>query len=67
MKRGKKLTREAVAGMTVNERLYVAGLLDAFDEAVKRKDVDMLAEILSKVYLNQVSIDAIIEAKFGKK
>ena len=53
--------------MTVNERLYVAGLLDAFDEAVKRKDVDMLAEILSKVYLNQVSIDAIIEAKFGKK
>lgn len=39
------------AGMTVNERLYVAGLLDEFEEAVSDKNTEKSIRILKKVEL----------------
>ena len=48
-------------GMTVNERLYVSGLMDAFDKAVKVKDIQKVRSILENVELNEVSIKPILK------
>jgi len=48
-------------GMTVNERLWVSGLSDRFDKAVKEKDVNMATRILEEVELTQPNIDPILE------
>ncbi len=48
-------------GMTVNERLYVSGLMDEYDKSVKEKDIDKIREILQKVELNEKSIKPILE------
>ena len=48
-------------GMTVNERLYISGLMDKFDEAVKEKNVDLVISILKEVELNDLSIAPILE------
>ncbi len=39
-------------GMTVNERLYAAGLLEAFDAAVVRGDKDELIRLLVSTNLS---------------
>lgn len=49
------------AGMTVNERLYVSGLMDEFDKAVKERDVERIRSILSNVELTEESIKPILE------
>lgn len=49
------------AGMTVNERLYVSGLMDDFDDAVKKKDIEKVRTILEKVELTEDSIKPILE------
>jgi len=49
-------------GMTVNERLYVSGLMDAFDKAVKEKDIPKVKSILENVELNEESIKPILKA-----
>lgn len=49
------------AGMTVNERLYVSGLMEEFDKAVADKNVDKVILILKKVDLSDLSIDPILE------
>ncbi len=49
------------AGMTVNERLYVSGLMDEFDEAVEKKDTEKVRTILEKVELTEDSIKPILE------
>lgn len=50
------------SGMTVNERLYVSGLMNDFDYCLKRKDVEGLKSILKKVELNENSILDIIDS-----
>ena len=47
--------------MTVNERLYVSGLMDEFDKAVEERDVDRIRGILSHVELTDESIEPILE------
>ena len=47
--------------MTVNERLYVSGLLKKFDKAVKEKNVDEIKQILRQVELADLSIEPIIK------
>lgn len=49
------------SGMTVNERLYVSGLMDEFDEAVKNKNIDRVQSILKEVELTEESIKPILE------
>ena len=49
------------AGMTVNERLYVSGLMDEYDEAVEKKDADKVRSILEQVELTEESIKPILE------
>ena len=39
------------AGMTLNERLFTAGLLDRFDQAVRDGDRSVMAELLAQVDL----------------
>ena len=57
------VTDENLAGMTVNERLYAAGLLEAFDAAVERGDKDEVIRLLQEVHLSpqdaQWSADAL--------
>ncbi len=48
-------------GMTVNERLYLSGLMDAFDLARERRDKDRLIEILRRVEVDDSSIKRILE------
>jgi len=46
-------------GMTVNERLYVSGLMDEFEENVKEKNIDKVISILKAVELDDESIEPI--------
>lgn len=48
-------------GMTVNERLYLSGLMDAFDLARERRDKEKLIEILRHVEVDDPSIKQILE------
>jgi hypothetical protein len=48
-------------GMTVNERLYVSGLMDEYDEAVEKKDTEKVRSILEQVELTGESIKPILE------
>jgi hypothetical protein len=49
-------------GMTVNERLYMSGKMADFDKAVSEKDTDKVKSILKAVELDELSINAILEA-----
>lgn len=49
------------SGMTVNERLYVSGLMDEFDEAVERNDFGAIRDILRNVELTEESIKPVLE------
>ena len=49
------------AGMTVNERLYVSGLMDEFDQAVEKKDTEHARAILEKIGLAEGSIKPILK------
>jgi molecular chaperone GrpE (heat shock protein) len=48
-------------GMTVNERLYVSGLMDEFDRAVEERDIERVRSILTNVELTEESIRPILE------
>ena len=50
-------------GMTVNERLYLSGLIDKYYEAVRGKDIDAVISILKTVDLGDDNIRA--NLKFG--
>lgn len=57
------------AGMTVNERLFVAGLLDRFDEAARARDRARMIALLSEVQVAdpERSVNAILDnpGKYG--
>jgi hypothetical protein len=54
LEKAKKI--DGLGGITFNERLYVAGLMDTFDKA-KRKDKELARFILETIRLNNQSID----------
>jgi len=49
-----------LAAMTVNERLFVRGLLDRFDEARTTRDVDALREIFSLIELPDYPVESLL-------
>jgi hypothetical protein len=48
-----------IDGMTVNERLYVSGLMDIFDQA-KKNDKDLARTILKALKVDLKSIEKIV-------
>lgn len=48
------------SGMTVNERLYVSGMLDKFDKAVAEKDATTVQNILEQLEVDPSSIQKIL-------
>ena len=57
----KTLTPDQLAGMTVNERLFEAGLLDAYDQAVTSRNPERVRTILERVHIGESDIAAIIQ------
>ncbi len=57
----KQFPQNKYLGMTVNERLFHAGLLDDFDKSIEEQDKTKLVLILEKVFLSRENIEAIIE------
>ena len=55
-----RLTESEAAAMTVNERLFVAGLMATFDDAVARRDEGELRRVLGQVFLSPSNIDAVV-------
>lgn len=49
-------------GMTVNERLGAAGLLDKFDAAIQAGDRDQAVRILQRVDMTEESAAATVDA-----
>ncbi|MBX2906381.1 MAG: hypothetical protein KF744_10115 [Taibaiella sp.] len=47
-------------GMTVNERLYVGGVIDEFYRAIAEKNYDLARKLLEKVELTDASIEPIL-------
>ena len=52
--------RLVVSGMTVNERLFALGLLDAFDQFVDAKDWEECRSILRRAHIGEDNVDAIV-------
>jgi hypothetical protein len=50
---------EGLGGMTVNERLFVSGLMDEFDKSLI-KDKDRARRILEILHVDKDSIDKIV-------
>ena len=48
-------------GMTVNERLWVSGLMDKFYLAVSEKDINAVKSILRDVEVGEGNIDPILK------
>jgi hypothetical protein len=53
-------------GMTLNERLYLAGLLDQFDEALRQRDREGLVVLLEQVEIQgpdaEQTADAVLKS-----
>ena len=50
-------------GMTVNERLYVSGLMEEFDMAIEENNIKKIVIILNKVEITEESaIEPILKA-----
>jgi hypothetical protein len=47
--------------MTVNERLYVRGLMDAFDKAVSERNIGEVVRILKSVEVGEESLQPILD------
>ena len=57
------VSREQMMGMTTNERLFEANLMGEFDQAIEDRDIDKIRTILRSVFVDEASIEAIINDK----
>ncbi len=60
------LSPEAAAAMTVNERLFAAGLLVDFDAAAAARDEAGLRRLLVAVHVPDPDIEAIVRAALNR-
>ena len=58
------LTPEEAGGMTVNERLFVAGLQEDFDKAIGRNDEKGFRSICERVFLGSENIQVLVDKYF---
>jgi hypothetical protein len=49
-------SQEDFVGMSANERLFVTGQLDAFDQAVAERNLPKVREILESVFIDETAI-----------
>lgn len=56
------LSKGQMEGMTTNERLFEAGLMESFDKAMADGDVIKVREILKSVFVDDASIDLIVSS-----
>ena len=49
-------------GMTINEALCESGLINEFDKAVEKRDVQKVRDILKQIELTESSIEPILES-----
>jgi hypothetical protein len=56
MKQGTATSNPDFRGMTTNERLAAAGLLESFDAAVRMQDRDRMIELLRRTDLGDEAI-----------
>jgi hypothetical protein len=61
----KDSSERALSEMTVNERLYHTGQLDAFGLAVQTGDTEVLCRILKNCFLSDENIDAIVKCSIN--
>ncbi len=54
-------TQNEYSGMTVNERLFHAGLINDFDKSIEQQNRVKLIHILEKVFLSQENIDVVVK------
>jgi len=59
----KQLTEKDAAGMTVNERLYLSGLMDDFEKAAAERNRTESKSILERVYLDPETVEAVIRSE----
>ena len=62
----KGLLTQSIHGMTVNERLFLLGLLEEFDEAVAEQDEPRLRAVLFKCLLDEDNVEATIKQQLKK-
>ena len=60
-------TQEEAAGMTVNERLWLFGLWNAFEKAIEENDRPSAEDILEKIYLTHENIQIILDKEIRLK
>lgn len=48
--------------MTVNERLYVTGLMDKYEKAVEARDIEKVKSILRNLKVDEESISLVIDS-----
>ncbi len=48
-------------GMTTNERLFTAGLIDGFDAAARRRDREEMVRLLLKTFATQSNAESIAD------
>ena len=62
-----------LAGMTVNERLFVTGLLDRFDDAARDGNRDLMVQLLMQVGLDEANANESVRlilsspTRYGRK
>lgn len=56
---------QKLAGMTVNERLFELGLIDAFDMAVRRRDRIAATDVLVRAKLSLQQAQETVQAIFA--
>lgn len=55
-------SRPRYGGMTVNERLVVAGVMDQFDAAIRRRDRTAAIAVLTELDMSHASAASTVDA-----
>jgi len=60
-----EFTSKEAAGLTVNERLWLSGQMQAFDDAIAETDEAAFKVICRSVFLDESNIKVLVAKYFG--